>query len=92
MVVRCNEGCNKDFEHPGFKEKKLPNMIRATYFKCPHCGKEYIAYYTDTLIRVKQARIRNLWGNAKNIKEIEKLQGEIKVLMSNLKRKVEGNE
>jgi transcription initiation factor IIE alpha subunit len=92
MVVRCNKGCNKDFEHPGFKEKKLPNMIRAVYFECPLCGEEYISYYTDPLIRVKQTRIRNLWGSQKKIKEIEKLQGEIKVLMNNLKGKVEGNE
>lgn len=42
----CNLGCNQIFEDPIFKEAKVKDDIREVYFKCPHCGRKYICFYT----------------------------------------------
>lgn len=87
MLVKCNKGCEKNFELAKFKEKKLKDDVVETYFKCPHCGKKYNCFYTDKEIRQLQAQLRNKWGKAMR-EDIEYLHAEIKVKMDNLKSKM----
>ncbi len=89
LLVTCDakDGCKKEFDLDRFEVEKLGNGIEKTYFKCPHCGKEYIAFYTDKDIRMKQFRIRKLTS----LKKINKLKKEIGNDMDNLRKRVEAS-
>jgi len=86
MLVKCDGtgGCGKEFRITGFNLDKMSNDIEKTYFKCPYCNKEYIAFYTDKSIRKKQKKIRKLT----DLKSIEKLKQEIGKDMDNLKARL----
>lgn len=84
MLAICNEGCNKQFEVKEFKERKLKGGVREIYFKCTHCNKKYICFYTDREIRKLQTDLRNKRSNTKR-EEIEQLQQRIKEKMDKLK-------
>ncbi|MEK3909640.1 hypothetical protein [Oceanobacillus sp. FSL W7-1309] len=63
-----------------FKEKRHPNDIRETYFKCEHCYHHYTAFVTDSKVRKMQLKKPSLtWG-----KRLE-LQEDINSRMSKLK-------
>lgn len=99
MLAICDGtgGCKKEFRIAGFEVGKLDNGIEKTYFKCPHCNKEYVAFYTDEDIREKQEEMRALqarYHKAKKVKvlrRIQKLQAEIGRDMDKLKQKHEAN-
>jgi len=57
-IVTCNEGCNKQFELSEMSSVKLDDGIEKTYFTCLHCRHEYVAFYTDAVIRKLQEKIR----------------------------------
>ena len=56
----CNEGCGKVFAITGFTIRKLADNIEKTFFTCPHCGHEYLCFYTDPEIRRLQKQIRSV--------------------------------
>ena len=89
MLVKCDglDGCGEEFRTTGFKAKKIDSDIEKTYFRCSHCNKEYISFYTDSLIRKKQQRIRR----SKSIYEINKIQKQIKNDMDNLRKQIDEN-
>ena len=64
-----------------FKEKKHPNDIRETYFKCEHCFYHYTSFVTDKRVRKMQKQLQV--GGRQNGKV--KLFEDIKSRMSELK-------
>ncbi len=87
LLARCDGegGCGKEFRITKLELDKLNRGIEKTYFRCPHCNKEYVAFYTDRNIRRKQAKIRTLT----DLEAISKLKQEIGRDMDELKTKVE---
>lgn len=87
MLAICDaeDGCKKEFTLEKFEVEKLDNDIEKTYFKCPHCNKKYVAFYTDKEIRRKQKFIRNVKDN----KKFDKLKDEIGKDMKRLRKKIE---
>lgn len=68
MIVNCDE-CKKDFE-VDVKVKKIKDDIENTYFICPTCEHEYVAYYTNAKIRKKQEEISKLVKKIKLNKDV----------------------
>lgn len=60
MKTHCDAGCQHSFEFGDFSIDQLGGGVEKVYFTCPHCGKEYVAFYTDDEIRKLQARIRRV--------------------------------
>lgn len=60
MSTHCDSGCGKGFDFEDFSHELLPDGMEKTFFTCPHCGREYVAFYTDEEIRKLQARIRRV--------------------------------
>ena len=89
MLLKCDGkgGCSKEFRIETFEVEKLDRDIEKTYFICPHCGKEYISFYTDRHIRKKQELIRGI----KSESAIKKLKEEIGKDMKKLRKKVEAS-
>lgn len=87
MKVICNEGCNKEFYNPEFKEKTIKNDIREVYFKCPYCERKYICFYTNREIRKLQA----LQRETRDIKKFEMLKNEVTNKMNSLKEYISNN-
>ncbi|MEK3658159.1 hypothetical protein NSQ29_01190 [Paenibacillus sp. FSL F4-0236] len=98
MPAICNEGCNKQFEVNDFQTARLPGAIERTYFACPHCKHEYVAFYTDLEVRELQAKIRRVQAKLQNpsvdqaatLKQVKDIQAQIKAGMDRVKAKVEG--
>lgn len=100
-MIICDE-CKKEFELKP-RTKKHADVIVEVYFKCPHCGKEYVSYFTDKTIRIKQKNINKMWAEYRNagtdkekvaemVKKIDGMKASIKVLMENLKIKMLGTQ
>ena len=89
MLVTCDgkDGCKKEFNIDRLEVEKLDNDIEKIYFICPHCGKEYISFYTDRHIRKKQELIRGL----KSKSAIEEMKKEIAKDIKRLRRNVEAS-
>ncbi|OMD32640.1 hypothetical protein [Paenibacillus odorifer] len=98
MPAICNEGCNNQFEVNGFQTARLPGAIEKTYFICPHCKHEYVAFYTDSEVRQLQDKIRRIQSQLQNpradqtstLKKIKKTQASIKAGMDRVRAAVEG--
>jgi len=47
LLARCDGegGCGKEFRITKLELDKLNRGIEKTYFRCPHCNKEYVAFY-----------------------------------------------
>ena len=60
ILATCNESCKRTFELTEFLTDCLPDTVEKTYFLCPHCQHEYVAYYTDAEIRELQEEIRKI--------------------------------
>lgn len=74
QLTRCNAGCNKNFYIDDFKEEQLSGGVEKTYFVCPNCEYQYIAFYTDKRVRNLQERLRGLRKRFRDQREdIEKL-------------------
>ena len=92
MKVLCNAGCQQEFNITGFMTLYLSEDIQKTYFKCEHCGHEYIVFYTDPEIRELQEQIRQVHrgmlepdGQAASIKREEEIKTVIKEKMDVLR-------
>lgn len=87
MLAICDgdKGCNKEFNLEKFETEFLDDGVEKTYFKCPNCGKEFIAFYTDEAIRNKQKKIRKL----KDVNKVERLRKRIAIDMKVLRERVE---
>lgn len=85
------------------KVEQLENDVERVYFICPHCKTKFVAYYTNTLIKRKQEKIKLILAEynaaAANHNRVEserlfakydKLHKEIKKDMANLRKKIEG--
>lgn len=61
-LVKCDGdgGCGKEFRVVRPSVDYLSGGIEKTYFRCPHCQKVYVLFYTDGEIRKKQAAIRRV--------------------------------
>ncbi|WP_025708683.1 hypothetical protein [Paenibacillus graminis] len=89
----CNEGCGEQFEVKGFQTARLPGAVEKTYFNCPHCQREYVAYYTDSEVRQLQDKIRRIQSQLQNpranqsviLKNIKKTQADIKAGMDRVR-------
>lgn len=98
MPAICNEGCNKKFEVNGFQTARLLGAIEKTYFICPHCNHEYVAFYTDLEVRGLQAKIRRVQTKLQNprvdqaatLKQVKDIQAEIKAGMNRVRAIIEG--
>jgi predicted RNA-binding Zn-ribbon protein involved in translation (DUF1610 family) len=95
--THCDAGCQKAFKVESFVTGKLPGGIEKVYFQCPHCGKEYVVFYSDEEIRKLQARIRRVQSrfadphanHADAAKKEADLQRKIKEKMDALRQRVE---
>lgn len=89
MLITCDakDGCKENFDLDKFELEKLDNDIEKTYFKCPHCGKEYISFYTDRHIRRKQGIIHGITS----ISALKTLKNDIAKDMKRLRRKIESS-
>lgn len=96
--MTCDQGCTKEFEIKAAQTIKLDAGVEKTYFTCPYCQHEYVAFYTDDEIRKLQEKITKVMGkysspyhNTKSLmKQERKLKQEIKAKMSALRKRVEG--
>lgn len=93
--------CRREF-NVNVKIKKIKGDVRKVFFKCPFCGEEYTAYFTNRKIEQKQEKIKKITSKLnktmegtekrkKYLVEYEKLQAEIKRDMEELKNKHEGD-
>jgi len=100
-MIICDD-CKKEFLIMPIEQNHAGNIVE-TYFECPHCGKHYISYFTDKVIRNKQKYINKLWKEYRNagtdkdeadeiMKKINKTKASIKILMDNLKIKMLGTQ
>jgi len=98
ISTHCDKECNQAFTVEDFNYLQLPDGIEKTYITCPHCGHEYVAYYTDDEIRKLQQRIRRvqkrfadpLDNHEDAARKEAEIRGEIKEKMDALRVKVEG--
>lgn len=97
LKTHCDAGCQQAFEVGSFLTNKLPGGIEKVYFACPHCSREYVAFYTDEEIRKLQARIRRVQSrfadpytnHADAFKKEAALQQQIKEKMDTLRKRIE---
>lgn len=95
FMVDCDRGCQLSFTIEELKTEHLLGGIEKSFFTCPYCGYEYVAYYTDPEIRGMQKEIRELQERlAKKYKQKlalrhDKLKRKAAVRMRQLKFKVE---
>lgn len=80
VTAICNE-CGK-ITDVQFKEKRHPNKIQETYFKCEHCFYHYTSFVTDAWVRKMHRKAKQLRINRQPVAE---LQEEINNRMSQLK-------
>jgi transcription initiation factor IIE alpha subunit len=87
MLVVCNgdNGCNKEFILDKLEVEYLDNEVEKSYFICPNCGKEFVAFYTDKAIRKKQNKVKKI----KDVNKFNILKKSIAIDMKVLKEKIE---
>lgn len=83
MLSKCDT-CQYEWELEKMETAKLDD-IEKTYFTCPNCNKEYIAFYTDTEIRKIRARMKR--ASRREYCRLAKIN---KKLMKELREKMEG--
>lgn len=91
----CNKGCKREFTLAKPGVATVRDDILKTYFKCPHCGQEYTAFYTNSGIRELQKMLGRLQNGPqrnkyKTKRRIKDLQDRITVGMERLKKDLEG--
>ena len=60
IAAHCDAGCKKEFTITKFRTKKVKNGIEKTFFLCPHCKQEYVAYYASAETLKLQKDMRKL--------------------------------
>ena len=88
MRVACNEGCAKEFKIKSLNSRRLKGDIDQVYFTCPHCKREYVAYYLNAKVKALQARQRKLMARNKRA-EVEQMKLEIKAEMDRVRAEIE---
>lgn len=70
IATFCNDGCEKNFTIKRIRNRKTKNGIEKNYFICPHCKREYVAFYAskETIQLQKDMRrlhvsMRGVMGN-----------------------------
>lgn len=89
MRVACNNGCGKEFKLASLNSRRLKDDIDQMYFTCPHCKREYVAYYLNGKVKALQARQRKLKARNKRA-EVEQMKLEIKAEMDRVRAMIEG--
>ncbi len=88
MRVACNTGCGKEFKLASLNSRRLKDDIDQVYFTCPHCKREYIAYYLDGKVKDLQAEQRKLMARNKRA-EVEQMKLQIKAEMDKIRVEIE---
>lgn len=60
----CDQGCKKSFTINKFRTQKVKGGNEKTFFRCPHCRCEYIAYYSSKETERLQKQMRKLHQDA----------------------------
>lgn len=94
IKLKCDKGCKQEFILIGLGTEVIRSDIQKHGFTCPHCGKEYISYYTNSGIRAMQEMQRGLATHSKSRTSkykriIKDLQKRIQVGMDRLKEEIE---
>lgn len=100
IKTHCDAGCQKAFEIEDFQMVRIGDGVDKVYFTCPHCGHEYISFYTDPEIRELQSRIRRvqqLFANprADHVKAEQReaeIKAQIKEKMDSLRVRMQASE
>jgi hypothetical protein len=98
IKATCDAECKQEFVIHDLQLAVLDGGVEKTFFTCPHCQHEYVAFYTDAEIRDLQEKIRKVqrrYANSKcnvkaAIKQESKLKQQIKVKMDALRARIEG--
>ncbi|MFW5437106.1 hypothetical protein [Paenibacillus apiarius] len=98
IVTVCDAGCGEQFTITEFKFMNLGDGVEKAYFACPHCNREYVAFYTDEEVRKLQQKIRGIQKRFANPradhKAAEKMEAKtkakIKARMDELRERIEG--
>lgn len=96
IPATCDAGCKKTFTINKFRTKKVKRGIEKTYFRCPHCKHEYVAYYSSDETLKLQKQMRQLHVKMRNNDDVSLTQQEsalkarIKQSMDEARRAVEG--
>lgn len=98
ISTHCDAGCQKAFTLDDFQHELLNGGIEKTFFFCPHCGREYVAFYTDEEIKLLQERIRRVQrrfadpedNHEDAARKEAELQTQIKEKMDALRVRMEG--
>lgn len=96
----CNDGCEQEFILLEFGVARVRNDIEKVGFQCPHCSKEYTAYYTDDHIKKLQEEQRILLSKSDPRKltelqlkgvlsKINNKKNQIKSAMEKLRKEIE---
>lgn len=99
MQTICDAGCKQQFVIHDFQYGSLDGGVEKTFFTCPHCQHEYVAYYTDKEIRKLQEKIRKVQRRFANFnydhkavaKQERKLKDQIKEKMDALRARIEAD-
>ena len=91
MKVTCNTICGKEFKIKALNSRRLKDDIDQIYFTCPHCKREYIAYYLSSKVKDLQAEQRKLKSGNKRA-EVEKMKLKIKAEMDKVRAEIENGE
>lgn len=91
--LQCDgdDGCGGEFYVVALGAAKVKDDIEKVGFICPHCGKEFIAYFTNAGIRSLmelQQEIAAKPRTRRNCKLNLELQARIKVGMERLRREM----
>lgn len=100
ISTHCGAGCNQAFTFDDFSFEQLHDGIEKTYFNCPHCGHEYVAFYTDEEIRKLQDRVRKVqrrllsqhYDHDAAAKQEAKIKKKIKEKMDELRLRMGNND
>lgn len=97
--IECPE-CNYLMTPQESHKLEKKDDIERAYIKCPNCGHEVDAYYTNSEIREKQKKIRRMYEKYSKVKKIilkeklwensNKLKKEIKEDMEKLRNEIQG--
>lgn len=90
LLAKCDGagGCGQQFTITKFENKKVFGDVKKNFFRCPHCGKEYVNFYTNTSIRKKQAKMWKMKNPT--LEKFEVLRLQIKTEMDELKARYGG--
>lgn len=66
IAAHCDAGCKKEFTINKFRTKKVKSGIEKTFFLCPHCKQEYVAYYASAETLKLQKDMRKLHVKYRN--------------------------